>query len=75
MRAAANETKCPDCGVLMQGYEPGEICTECYYIDDAATQILHHVDTMYPKMWNGVAKTARTSIRNVIKSQIRELLS
>ena len=36
------------------------------YIDDIAVEVLHHIDTMYPKMWDGVAKGARTSIRNTI---------
>jgi hypothetical protein len=34
-----------------------------------AAEVLHHIDTMYPAMWGAVAKTARTSIRNVILTQ------
>ena len=30
----------------------------------AAGEIIHHIDTMYPVMWQGVGKCARTSIRN-----------
>jgi len=37
--------------------------------DFVASEVLHHIDTMYPNMWEGVAKTARTSIRNTIKEK------
>ena len=71
----AKETKCPECGTLISGYEDGDICSDCHYIGVGADEVLHHIDTMYPAMWKGVAKTARTSIRNTIKSQMRQLLS
>lgn len=35
-----------------------------------AAEVLHHIDTMYPKMWEGVPRTARTSVRNCL---IREI--
>jgi hypothetical protein len=31
-----------------------------------AFEVLGHIDTMYPAMWNGVPKTARVSLRNTI---------
>jgi len=31
-----------------------------------AHALLHHIDQMYPKMWEGVAKSARLSIKNTI---------
>ena len=43
--------------------------------DLVAAEVLHHIDTMYPAMWPAVAKTARTSIRNVIKSHSKRLLA
>lgn len=30
---------------------------------DVAMDVLHHIDTLYPAMWDGVAKAARTSLR------------
>lgn len=68
----ARRHKCPECGVDMgNGYDSGDTCSDCYEIDDAANEILHHIDKMYPAMWTGVASTARTSIKNTIKSEIR----
>ena len=31
---------------------------------DVAMDVLHHIDTLYPAMWDGVAKAARTSLCN-----------
>ncbi len=42
--------------------------------DDAAIRVICHMDTMYPALWDGVPKTARTSVRNTIASEIRMLL-
>jgi len=41
-----------------------------YTSQDVATAVLHHIDTMYPAMWDAVAKAARTSIRNTILQEI-----
>ena len=38
--------------------------------DFVASKVLHHIDTMYPNMWKGVAKTARASLRNIIKVEV-----
>lgn len=40
-----------------------------------ARNAVHHVDEMYPKMWEGVPKTARTSLQNTIYNQVLTLLS
>ena len=37
---------------------------------DVAMDVLHHIDTLYPAMWDGVAKAARTSLRNTIKQSV-----
>ncbi len=46
--------------------------------DMVASQVLHHIDTMYPAMWKAVSKSARMSIRNTIRAEFgkeaRELL-
>lgn len=39
-----------------------------------AAEVLSHIDTMYPDMWKPVAKLARTSIRNTIRSQSARFL-
>lgn len=38
---------------------------------DVANEALHHIDTMYPKMWEGVSQSARISIRNTIISKVK----
>lgn len=48
-----------------------EDCRECdleveEWRGDIADAVLRHIDTMYPKMWEGVPKTARLSIRNTV---------
>lgn len=35
-----------------------------------AGSVLYHIDTMYPRMWSGVAKAARTSLRNTIVAEV-----
>jgi len=37
---------------------------------DVAMDVLHHIDALYPAMWDGVAKAARTSLRNTIKQPV-----
>src|SRR5207302_5320644 len=37
---------------------------------DVATQVLHHIDTMYPGMWKDVPASARTSLWNTIISAV-----
>ena len=36
----------------------------------AAAEVINHIDTMYPAMWEGVPKSARTSVRNVVYHQV-----
>lgn len=43
--------------------------------DSIASEVLHHIDQMYPAMWEGVPKTARTSVRNTIRQQVVRHLS
>ena len=38
--------------------------------EDVAMDVLHHIDALYPAMWDGVAKAARTSLRNTIKQPV-----
>jgi hypothetical protein len=38
--------------------------------EDIAAAVLHHIDTMYPQMWQGVPKTARISLRNTIIAKV-----
>jgi len=33
---------------------------------DVASEVLHHIDTMYPDMWRHAPQSARTSVRNTI---------
>jgi hypothetical protein len=40
-----------------------------------AETVLHHIDTMYPRMWAGVSKSARMSLRNTIKIEVKMLIS
>jgi hypothetical protein len=37
-------------------------------------KVLDHIDTMYPKMWESVPKSARTSLRNTIVNSIEHEL-
>lgn len=37
--------------------------------ESVAGSVLYHIDQMYPGMWNGVAKSARTSLRNTVKAE------
>lgn len=43
--------------------------------DSVASEVLHHIDQMYPAMWEGVPKAARTSVRNTIRQQVIRYLS
>lgn len=38
--------------------------------DAVASEVIGHINTMYPDMWIGVPKSARVSIRNVIKRAV-----
>lgn len=55
------------------GYDPSaqEKQSKDEFREDFAQAVLNHIDTMYPSMWDGVPKTARTSIRNFIRSRIK----
>ena len=39
--------------------------------DEIAESIIGHIDTMYPKMWEGVPKTARMSLRNTVLNLLK----
>lgn len=43
--------------------------------DTIAAEVLRHIDTMYPAMWETAPKTARTSVRNTIISQVKRFTS
>jgi len=34
-------------------------------------EVIGHIDLMYPGMWEGVPKTARISLRNLIEQQVK----
>lgn len=40
-----------------------------------ANHVIQHIDDMYPKMWEGVPKTARVSVRNTIYNRVASLLA
>lgn len=40
-----------------------------------ANEVIYHIDQMYPKMWEGVPKTARVSVRNVVEAQSKRYLA
>lgn len=48
------------------------------HIDALAKQvvrdIIDHIDTMYPQMWEGTPRTARTSLRNIIYLAVTQAL-
>lgn len=41
---------------------------------DVAAHVIQHIDDMYPKMWEGVPKTAHLSVRNTIFNRVAALL-
>ena len=42
---------------------------------DVAAHVIQHIDDMYPKMWEGMPKTARVSVRNTIYNRVASLLA
>jgi ribosomal protein L37E len=63
--------------------EPGR-CEACdrdrkEQIHDAAyhvaSNVLNHIDSMYPRMWEGATQSCRTSVRNCIVNQVVSVLS
>lgn len=44
------------------------------YARDVAGEVLAHIDTMYPALWQGVPKTARTSVRHCIVTRVQRVL-
>lgn len=38
-------------------------------------ELIHHIDIMYPKMWEGCPKSARTSIGNTVYNKMLHVLS
>ena len=43
-------------------------------VGDLASNVLCHIDTMYPEMWEGTPSSARTSIRNTVIVSGKQLL-
>ncbi len=43
--------------------------------EGVAIDLLYHIDVMYPAMWDGVAKAARTSLRNTIKRSVVQCMT
>jgi hypothetical protein len=39
-----------------------------------ADDLIYHIDQMYPAMWNGASKSARTSVRNNVFNSVLSLL-
>jgi len=39
-----------------------------------ATDVIHHIDTMYPAIWQGVPQMARRSVRNTVINGVTHLL-
>lgn len=75
---------CPHCGVRMfiRRVDPADVEVippeepEPETDDrafDIAMSALHHIDTMYPGMWNGVPKSARLSLRNHIWNHVKAI--
>jgi len=72
------EMKCRQKGTTMskKGEETETSSAELYATaENVASSILHYIDTMYPLMWNGVPKSARVSVRNIISNKVRSVLS
>lgn len=40
----------------------------------AASNVLYHIDAMYPSMWRGVSASARLSIRNTMRREFKRAL-
>lgn len=45
---------------------------DCGY--DVACKVLHHIDTMYPVMWDDAPKSARESVGNTIIREVRRVV-
>lgn len=71
-RTCACWSKCR-CG---WSYRTGEACRNPNHglAEDVATEVIAYIDLMYPDMWNGVAKTARKSLRNVVRREVERAL-
>ena len=52
-----------------------EETSEYSVADHVTDMILHHIDTMYPEMWEAAPKIARKSIRNFTLRYMRMALS
>jgi len=39
-----------------------------------AIRVLHHIDTMYPKLWETVPKNARYSVRNTLQRELEQAI-
>lgn len=40
----------------------------------AAIRVMHHIDTMYPAIWQGVPTTAKESIKNTMIAEFKKEL-
>jgi len=38
------------------------------------TQVMAHIDTMYPKVWDAMSASAKVSIRNTMRAQAKILI-
>lgn len=41
----------------------------------AGDELIWHIDQMYPSMWEGVPKSARTSIKNTVYNRVISILT
>jgi len=60
--------ECPECKTSPSPITPIDIHELANII---ATNVLYHIDRMYPDMWKSVAKTARISLKNTIIQEIK----
>jgi hypothetical protein len=56
--------------------EPRRIANddEKAHANAVASEVIYHIDQMYPGMWEGVPTTARLSVRNTIINRVTALL-
>ena len=64
----------PACGYTAPAPRPVPTEEEKSTAYSVAQAVIHHIDQMYPGMWQGVPKTARTSVRNTIRREVERAL-
>ena len=63
------------------GYNPNVKLSRCAMEHEKrqaynlASEVIDHIDKMYPVVWTGAPKTARISIRNTIYNRVITLLT